>query len=127
MLTKILLTVAVIFGCYLYIQHKRAASMTRSAPVRIEPEEIETPTKKSINWIALALVGASVIAAVGFFIYDWQDSQTLLEVKVINPSSSEETLYQVYKGDLGARSFETIQGQQVRIGNSERMEVKESH
>ncbi|MEH6626352.1 MAG: hypothetical protein V7739_07905 [Motiliproteus sp.] len=124
MLTKMLLTAAVIFGCYLFIRHKRSASVASQAPARVELETVSA--NKPVNWIALALVAVSVVAAVGFFIYDWQDNQTLLEVKVINPSNSEETLYQVYKGDLGARSFETIQGQQVRIGNSERMEVKES-
>lgn len=125
MLTKLLLTAAVIFGCYLFIRHKRAVSAASQSPVRVQ-QSPKTPENKPVNFIALALVGVTVVAAVGFFIYDWQDNKTLLEVKVINPSNSEETIYQVYKGDLGARSFETIQGQQVRIGNSERMEVKEN-
>ena len=125
MLTKLLLTAAVIAGCYLFIRYKRGEALTNQHPQqRVEAEP--SPQRKPLNWLALGLVALTVAAAIGFFVHDYQDSQTLLDVKVINPSNGEESHYKVYKGDLGARSFETIQGQQVRIGNTERMEVKEA-
>ncbi|MCW8884936.1 MAG: hypothetical protein OQK12_06730 [Motiliproteus sp.] len=124
MLTKLLLTTAVIVGCYLFIRYKRGEALANQPQQRVEAKP--KSDRKPLNGLALGLMAVLVAAAIGFFVYDYQDNQTLLEVKVINPSNGEETQYQVYKGDLGARSFETIQGQQVRIGNSERMEVREA-
>jgi hypothetical protein len=79
-----------------------------------------------VRWLAGGLVVLVICAAISFFVYDWLDSRRVLTVKVTSPQSGEMVSYLVYKGDLNERSFETIQGQVVRIGNSERIEVSET-
>ncbi|OMH38058.1 hypothetical protein [Motiliproteus sp. MSK22-1] len=129
MLTKILLTALIIVGCYTYLRYKRNLEQGDISSQRLKGDD-NTPTpaipSTVVRWLATGLVFLSVAGAVGFFIYDWNDSRTLLEVKVINPQSGEQIRYQVYKGDMEERSFKTIQGQQVRIANTERLEVMES-
>ena len=123
MLTKILLTALVIAGCYIFLRHKRA-SVQGTQTNRAVTEPTETPA--AMRYLAIGLLSLSLVGGIGFVIYDWNDSRILLDVKVINPQSGEETLYQVYKGEMAERSFETIQGQKVRTADSERLEVTES-
>ncbi len=124
MLTKILLTALVILGCYLFIRYKRSVVQQQGAATPIAEDTLSA--NPLVRWFSVALLILSLTAAVGFFIYDWNDSRTLLEVQVISPHSGDKVVYQVYKGDLKERSFTTIQGQQVRIASNERLVVAES-
>ncbi len=122
MLTKILLTSLVIIGCFLYIRYRRTAAENA---LRAENSAPPLLLNNLMRGLAIGLLTLSVAGLVGFLIYDWNDGRTLLDVRVINPQSGEEVVYQVYKGDLDERSFTTLQGQQVRIANSERLVVSE--
>lgn len=124
MLTKILLTALVIIACYVYIQYKRKAQANLAGAEQMLSESANK-TPASFRWLAIGLLVASVLGAVGYTLYGWYDDQTLLNVRVINSQTGEVVNYQVQKGEMGPRSFITIHGQQVTIANSERMEVTE--
>ena len=119
MITKILITLLVIAGCYLYL--KRRNKVARQ-PVRQNVVDRSAETL-SIKLIAIILLSVSVLGSASFLGYQWYDGHTLLEVRIINPGTATEVVYQVYKADLNDRSFTTVDGQSVRIAASERLEI----
>ena len=125
MLTKILVTALVILACFYYLRYQRNKQQAGT-----QKTSAATPTGKfslssQIKWLAGALAALTICAAMASFIYAWLDKQKVLNVTVTSPYSGEVVTYQVYKGDMNERSFETVQGQKIRIGNSERIEVSE--
>jgi len=120
MIIKLLITLLVIVGCFLYLKHRgRATNQSVSQQKSAGPQSESLP----IRLIATVLVTVSVLASVAFIGYQWMDGHTLLNVRVVTPGSGSEVVYQVYKSDLGDRSFTTVDGQTVRIAGSERMEI----
>lgn len=127
MLTKILVTALVILGCYAFLRFQRNKQLAPSNQSQNTGNaQAGNAVSFSFRWLAICLVTLTFATAAGFFIYDWQDNRELLTVKVINPHNGESVSYQVYKGDLQERSFETVQGQVIRVSHSERMEVSGS-
>lgn len=127
MLTKILVTALVILGCYAFLRFQRNKQSTQSNQAAItDKQQAKSAISSSFRWVAACLVILTLVTAVGFFIYNWQDNHELLIVKITNPHNGETVSYQVYKGDLQERSFETVQGQMVRVSNSERIDITTS-
>lgn len=127
MLTKILVTALIILACYFYLRHQRNKQLPGAGKAdSLDTRSGEKSLSLQVQWLAGGLVLLTVCAAIGFFIYDWMDNRRVLTVKVTSPYSGEVVTYQVYKGDMEERSFETIQGQVIRVGNSERIEVSEN-
>ncbi len=127
MLTKILLTVVVIMGCYLFIRYKRGRSLP---PLRVlevvSHSGSHSGPRSPVRMLALGLCLISLLVSALFMGWRWQDNRTLLEVRVISATTGEQVDYQAYKGDLEGRSFITIYGQRVSIADSERMEINEA-
>lgn len=117
MVTKIVLTLLVIAGCYFYLK-RRNAGVGQSRKALPAP-----PAQRPVKWLAGGLLTVSLLGLFAYVGYRWYDSHTLLAVRVITPGSDNAVIYQVYKGDLADRSFTTVQGQTVRIAVSERLEI----
>ena len=119
MLTKILFTALVVLACYLFIRYQRQRRLkVAAAPIR--PQIKSTPMRD----LALGLCLFSVVASSAFVGYRWWDDQRVLDVRVINATSGAVSEYQAYKGDVEGRSFITIDGRQISIADSERMEIR---
>jgi len=57
------------------------------------------------------------------YYYSWQDDHTIITVNLHRDGLQEPVSYEVYKFQLGDRSFTTIEGVNVTVAGSERMEV----
>ena len=125
MLTKILVTALIILACFYYLRYQRNKQQASTQKTSAVTSARKFSLASQIKWLAGGLVGLTICAAIATFIYGWLDKQQVLNVKVTSPYSGEVVTYQVYKGDMDERSFETVQGQKIRIGNSERIEVSE--
>lgn len=127
MLTKILVTVLVIVACYIYLRYQRqkAADGNRQGSSRKSAPK-KTSFSAQFRWLAGGLVLLTASATIGIFIYGWVDDRRVLTVKITNPLNGNVVSYQVYKGDMQERSFETLKGQRIRISNNERIEVSEA-
>jgi len=126
MITKILVTALVIVACYVYLRHQRQKQDGTSVQTTLATAVTNKNTVSSqFKWLAISLVVLTACAAIGFFIYNLVDDRRVLNVKITNPHNSEVVTYHVYKGDMQERSFETLQGQQIRISINERIEVSE--
>ena len=58
------------------------------------------------------------------YYFQWQDEHSILTVRLHSDGQAEAIEYQVYKFQLGERSFTTLDGILVTVASSERMEVE---
>lgn len=120
MLTKLLLTLLVILGCFflLQLQRKRAAAVARQ-------DAADAGAGNKLGWLLAAMLGVVVLLGGVLTVMDWQDQRVRLEVRVINPVTGEERRYDVYRSALQGRQFTTVDGLQVQLSENDRVEVRE--
>lgn len=115
MLWKILFTLLVIGGT-IWLKKRQPE---RSAEQSYQPPKAPSAWQRWSPWGLAVMV---LLAALwGFDKY--QQGNQILEVKVFHKDAV--TTYQVYRKDMEGRRFTTVQGLQVRLGDSERVEVAE--
>ncbi|MCL6416265.1 hypothetical protein MIB92_11430 [Aestuariirhabdus sp. Z084] len=120
MITKFLVTAAIIIGAILYLRYRNRTVMAQQSLANSAPPPFPVPFKV----ISYALAGLICLAATGYMLYDYHDSHRLLSIRVVNPASGEEVEYKALKGKLDNRSFETIHGQQIRVSDNERLVIE---
>ncbi|MES9855348.1 MAG: hypothetical protein ABW166_01915 [Sedimenticola sp.] len=115
MFLKLLLTLLVIAGALIYVRQRNQPS-----PPRLPAE----PQRSNLVKIAAAVsVTLMLLGAVGYFYFQWQDNYQVVDLRVVDSRSGNETHYQAYKGDVEAREFTTTDGRHVSLAEVERMEV----
>ncbi|WP_456379992.1 hypothetical protein [Thiolapillus sp.] len=121
MLTKILFTLAVIG---LVIAVVKFRSRPARAPVRAPaPQPAKKLEKRWLKALAISVV-VLMLAGTAVIIYlNWRDSHQILQVQVIDSRSGRVSDYQVYRGQLQERRFITLDGRQVQLAETERLEV----
>lgn len=145
MLGKILLTLTVIGIAYLVIRQRQVAEAAASNKARAKgkasakhspsntppsaklPEDnksADTPGLSQDLRIAsyLFLVFMVGIGAALYY-YRWQDDHQVITVNLHRADQDTPVSYQVYKFELGERTFTTVDGRQVTVASSERMEI----
>ena len=125
MLTKILVTALIILACFYYLRFQRNKQQIGTQKANAATSAQKFSRTSQIAWLAGSLVALTICAAIISFVYGWFDKKQVLNVKLISPYSGEVVIYEAYKGDMNERSFETVQGKVIRIGNSERLEISE--
>jgi hypothetical protein len=72
--------------------------------------------------IGYALAALTILASAGFGWHWYQDAHRIVQVEVVESTSGQRTVYQVYRKDLGTREFRTVDGRYISLGASDRME-----
>lgn len=131
MLTKILLTLAVIIGAALYLrarnESEEAADSATHRP-KGEPGKRQLATEsaaeiRSRNRLTAAILAALLAIGGIFFYFKWVEDNRLVTVRVVNSSTGEATSYQALANKLHGRTFITEDGRKITLADIERMEV----
>lgn len=118
MLTKILLTAAVILVVFWLVQLRQR----REAAPREQVIEVRPGRTLPIGWLATGVVVIMLVAA-SMLLYDhWQDQHQLLQVRVVDTATGKSSSYRVYRGDMGEREFVTVNGVRVVLAETDRLE-----
>jgi hypothetical protein len=126
MLTKLLLTGAV-FVFMMFLQRMRTRRSQEIPTVRVVPER-KTPSAMP-PWLKPAAYGFAaftVLASCVWYYSAWHEDQSIVTIRVINPSSGDVSTYRARKGAIDGRRFQTVEGLTVRIADAERVELFES-
>ncbi len=122
MIGRILLTLAVIAIAYFVIRQRRIAE-ERDA----KGEQITTANKDDLTDDVRTAAYMFLVFMVGIggavYYFRWQDDHTILTINLHRENQLQPVSYEVYKYQLQDRSFTTIEGTQVTVAGSERMEV----
>ncbi|MBK5968105.1 MULTISPECIES: hypothetical protein [Thiorhodovibrio] len=116
MFAKLLLTLAVVVAAYTALRARRVKSADAS-PTQVKP---------SIPWQALRIGAWSIIAilllaSTWSVFHQWHRAREIVDVQVVNPATGGVDHYQARRGDIEGRGFRTLDGQQVRIAEFERL------
>ncbi len=117
MLLKIFITLAVILAVALIFrvkQPKRGASST----------EKKRPEKSSVSSsvVVYTLLGLIVSISVLIFVLNWTEQHRIINIR-ITTSQGEIINYQAYQKDIEGRRFLTLDGVNVTLGASDRVEM----
>ncbi len=128
MFGKILLTILVVLAAVLYLRKHRQGERLRPAGNSITSGKtaIPAPTKPALNdYRFAAYLFLALMIGSGAYLYylRWQDDSSLITVILHRDGNASPVTYQVYKHQLEARAFTTVDGVRVTVASSERMEV----
>lgn len=121
MLGKILLTALVIAVAILMLRQR-----TDPAPPQAKSAAQDAATASASNDLRIAaylflilMFGAGAV----LYYQRWQDRHQILTITLYRDGAAPPVHYQVYKFQLGERTFVTLDGIQITVAANERMEV----
>jgi len=134
MLGKILLTLAVIVTAFFYIRQQdmkdsdKARKTVDSAPATAKSNGVAKPKAKDtlssdLRFGAYMFLVLMIGLGGALYYFGWKDDHTVLTVTLHNDGQAMSTNYEVYKYQLGERSFTTLDGVLVTVASTDRMEV----
>lgn len=121
MLTKIIVTMAVIVGCLWYASSKRNQELQT---IEVKPGKKEIERKLLLTRGAFTFMFLMIIAAGVIVFYELQDDYETVTVHVINAETNARTSYQAQRQDVNEVSFTTLEGRTVFVADVERIEVE---
>ncbi len=121
MLTKIIVTLAVIVGCLWFASSKRNQELQ---PVQRKLVKKENERKLLLTRSAFAFMFLMVLAAGVIMFFELQDDYETVTVHVINSETNARASYQAQRQDVTEDSFTTLEGRQVFVADVERVEME---
>ena len=121
MLTKIILTLSVIVGCFWFVSSKRAQNRQ---PLLVVASKKEQQRKAILQRGVYLFMFIMVISAAAMIYLEVSDRYTTVTVHVINTQTGVKNSYQARREDVNASSFTTVEGRKVFVAGIERIEVE---
>lgn len=119
MLTKFLFTIAVIVVVLLVYQ---ARFRPVSQAVQKAKHNTAFPNKPS-KWVVYTVAGILAVSSGVVYFFKWQSDNTILTIRVINAQQEEPFSYKARQKDIKGRTFTTLDGRVVTLGDSDRIEL----
>jgi len=121
MIKQALITALVALIVIIVARAKRAREDVRSAGG--SGAESEEPWYQSTTAIVgFIFAGIVIVSTAGVTWLRYQHANEVVRVEVVEPASGTRAVYQVRRKDLGEREFLTVDGRQVSLGASDRVE-----
>ena len=128
MLSKILITLIVITIAFFVIRQRHLGTKPRKKETNATlpsskksryKDELSKDMRAGAYFFLLLMVSLGTT----LYYFDWQDDHTIVTVNLHRGDNSDIITYEVYKYQLGERSFLTIDGRNITVASNERMEV----
>ena len=117
MLLKIFITLAVILAVALIFRVKQPKRATSSTEQK-QPEK----SAVSSSIVVYTLLGLIVSISILIFVLNWTEQHRIINIRITS-SQGEITNYQAYQKDVEGRKFLTLDGVNVALGASDRVEM----
>ncbi len=121
MLTKIILTLLVIVGCFWFVSSKRGQS---TQPLLVVASKKELQRKEMLRRGTYLFMFIMVLAASVMIYIELSGNNATVTVHVINTQTGARSSYLARSEDVQASSFTTIEGRKVYVAGIERIEVE---
>lgn len=117
MITKILITLAVLIGVAIVFRSKpRTGTRLAERTVTKSDGDAGKPSK-----IVYTLASGLIVVAVVVFYIKWQQDHRIVNIRVFD--GGDNINYQAYSKDVKGNSFTTIDGRNVVVGENQRIET----
>lgn len=121
MLTKILLTLAVITGCLWFVSTKRGRP---PPPLLVVLSKKDQRKREILRRSVYLFMATMVLAAIVMIYIEVADNNTIVTVHVINSQTGSRVSYRARRDDIESGSFSTVEGRTVYVADIERIEVE---
>ena len=124
MIGKILLTLSVIVLAWLVVRNRQR----RMALMAARPPAASPAVQASGSWrVGVYLFLAAMLLVSGVLIYQrWQDGDQVVTVRVVDTQSGRSVTYRARRNEVDERHFVTLDGREVSVAETERIEVERS-
>jgi len=121
MIKQALITILVAVIVIIVARAKRARETARASGhgVRASEEPWYQSTTAIVGFIFAGIV---ILSTAGVTWLRYQHANEVVRVEVVEPASGTRAVYQVRRKDLGEREFRTVDGRQISLGASDRVE-----
>ncbi|MGB5831389.1 MAG: hypothetical protein WBG92_05290 [Thiohalocapsa sp.] len=126
MFGKFFVTAAVIYVAYLVVRSRYQGSESSETNAATAKGDKPLLAPDVIKFIAYALAGLMVVGTALYLFQSWERHHQVVHVQVINPFSGQVQNYETRRGDIGGRSFRTLDGRLIRIAEMERLVIDDS-
>ena len=129
MLGKILLTFGIILIAILFLRKHRQDERLRLQKLQgqkrhaLPGADAAKPPLSDYRFAAYLFLALMFGGGSYLYYLRWQDDTSLVTVILHSDGAGSPVTYQVYKNQLEARAFTTVDGIRVTVASSERMEV----
>jgi len=123
MITKIFFTMLVIVIVGM-IFRSQTQTRTQQTPARAKKEAAPDSDASSLapKTVAYLLIALLIVVSGVVYYFSWSDANTLVKLRVIN-ASGVLSEYQAYRKDIKGREFTSIDGIQIQLADSDRLEM----
>ena len=118
MLLKVLFTLAVILAVAVIFRVK-------NQPLKPPPPDAATDRSRagvSSRAVIYTLLGLIIAISILVFVLHWSDQRRIINIRVTN-SQGDTINYQAYRKTIEGRRFTTLDGVDVTLGTSDRVEM----
>lgn len=123
MITKLILTLTVIFIAWLVVKNRQQS--VRAIPHERQPEAVSEAGKNPLfKWGAYGLMGMLLLGSGAYLVIQWQELSRVVTVVVVDTQTGRSVSYLARRGDIDERRFVTLDGKEVSVANSERIELE---
>ena len=119
MLTKLLftiLTIVIVLMVY-------SARFRQSAKLAYQARTASSGPNKTTRWVLYSFAGIIALTSCAFFVYKWQLDNAVVSIRVISGSVEDATTYKALQKNIKGRTFTTLDGRLVTLGESDRIEL----
>lgn len=124
MITKTLLTLAIVIAVYIWFRAKKSKQATYNTQAQGRIAAVESEQNAWIKSLLYVLVGLSIIVSISLYYYSWLDDNTQYQVTITNPQSGSTETFIALKKDMRGRLFITLSGREIWTSDLERIEIK---
>lgn len=126
MISKILLTLAVIAALALYLRYtaSRSRGGADGGATPLGEQDRQPPVSPVPRIAAIVLVAFMLLISGAILFLEWRDRNTVVRVHVINATSGERLTYSARRGDIEPNTFVTVEGQRITPARVERVEIE---
>lgn len=120
MLTKILFTLLIVIGGFAFARHRNRQPSVRTENLNSTPSLFE---RSQIRLAAYLFITFMAVSSLLLLYFELDEKQREVEVEVVNTQSGVRQSYRAQLGDVGHKSFTTIEGRSIHIADIERIEI----
>ncbi len=106
------------------IFRSQTQTRTQQPPARAKKETAPDSDASSLapKTVAYLLIALLIVVSGVVYYFSWSDANTLVKLRVIN-ASGVLSEYQAYRKDIKGREFTSIDGVQIQLADSDRLEM----
>jgi len=81
--------------------------------------------QKPSKWVVYTVAGILALASGVVYYFKWQSDNTILTIRVISSQHEDPFTYKARQKDIKGRTFTTLDGLVVTLGDADRIELLE--